>query len=154
MVLLARGDLPRGWEEYEWRLQLAQLKRAFTAPRWRGEAAEGRTVLIHAEQGFGDTLQFCRYVPLVAQRRLRIVLEVQQPWAGNAYAGKPRLALVDRRRSVPPAQLAPIFAVPGVQFFGLQKDGPNACGDLPLIDVMGEMADLPTRPRWSARWTS
>jgi hypothetical protein len=42
--------------------------RHFAQPQWRGEAAEGRALLVHAEQGFGDTLQFCRYVPLAAAR--------------------------------------------------------------------------------------
>ena len=48
-------------------------------PQWRGEAAEGRTLLIHAEQGLGDTLQFCRYGALAAARGLRVVMEVQRP---------------------------------------------------------------------------
>jgi tetratricopeptide (TPR) repeat protein len=59
-ALLARGDMPAGWEEHEWRWktpQLAPSRRDFAQPQWLGEAAEGRTLLIHAEQGFGDTLQ-------------------------------------------------------------------------------------------------
>src|SRR5208283_4054085 len=82
LALLARGDLPAGWAEFEWRWRTEKLRagrRAFAQPQWRGDAAEGRTLLIHAEQGFGDTLQFCRYAPLAAARGLRVILGVPQP---------------------------------------------------------------------------
>jgi len=82
MALLACGDMAAGWEEYEWRWKTPQMSPArpqFAQPQWRGEAAEGRTVLIHAEQGFGDTIQFCRYAPLVAARGFRVILEVPTP---------------------------------------------------------------------------
>ncbi|UEP31333.1 MULTISPECIES: tetratricopeptide repeat protein [unclassified Burkholderia] len=82
-LYLIEGDFARGWPEYEWRLrdaQLARHDRPFTQPAWRGDTPlDGRTVLIHAEQGFGDTLQFCRYVPLMAERGARVVFEVQPP---------------------------------------------------------------------------
>jgi tetratricopeptide (TPR) repeat protein len=75
------GDFRRGWEQYEWRWQTEQLghgKRNFAQPPWTGrQEIAGRTVLLHAEQGFGDTIQFCRYVPLVAGRGARVILEVQ-----------------------------------------------------------------------------
>ncbi|MEE3624239.1 tetratricopeptide repeat-containing glycosyltransferase family protein [Nitrospirillum sp. BR 11752] len=82
MTLLAAGRYEEGWREFEWRWQDAQLaaaRRPFTCPQWRGEDAPGRIVLIHAEQGYGDSLQFCRYIPLVAQRGLRVVVEVPLP---------------------------------------------------------------------------
>ncbi|AOI76222.1 tetratricopeptide repeat protein [Burkholderia sp. NRF60-BP8] len=82
-LYLIEGDFARGWPEYEWRLrdtQLARHYRPFTQPAWQGDTPlGGRTVLIHAEQGFGDTLHFCRYVPLVAARGARVVFEVQPP---------------------------------------------------------------------------
>ena len=81
-VLLARGDMAAGWQEYEWRWEMPQMiggKRAFVQPQWRGEAAEGQTLLIHAEQGFGDTLQFCRYATLAAARGLRVITEAPKP---------------------------------------------------------------------------
>ncbi|MDR3423858.1 MAG: tetratricopeptide repeat protein [Alphaproteobacteria bacterium] len=80
MALLLAGRLKEGWIEYEWRwktVQLAPAERHFPQPLWRGEEALGRTLLIHAEQGFGDTLQFCRYAPLAAQRGWRVILQVQ-----------------------------------------------------------------------------
>ena len=75
------GDLRRGWDEHEWRWQteeLGQGKRNFSQPLWAGgQEIAGRTILLHAEQGFGDTIQFCRYVPLVAGRGGRVILEIQ-----------------------------------------------------------------------------
>jgi tetratricopeptide (TPR) repeat protein len=82
LALLAQGDLAVGWAEYEWRWKTSQLSEAqcgFAQPQWRGEPAAGKTLLIHAEQGFGDTIQFCRYTTLAAARGLQVVLEVQPP---------------------------------------------------------------------------
>jgi tetratricopeptide (TPR) repeat protein len=83
LVYLALGDFARGFSEYEWRWQTSapiMPPRNFSQPLWRGDAdLAGKTILLHAEQGLGDTLQFCRYVPMVAARRARVVLEVQPP---------------------------------------------------------------------------
>ncbi|HEY3596426.1 MAG TPA: tetratricopeptide repeat protein, partial [Paraburkholderia sp.] len=74
---LALGDFPRGLPEYEWRLESTAQPGGPRLPRWRGEPIATRTLLVHAEQGFGDTLQFVRFVPLAAERAARLVLEVQ-----------------------------------------------------------------------------
>ncbi len=84
LALMAAGRLQEGWREYEWRWksnQLASGFRSFAQPLWQGELAKGKTLLLHAEQGFGDTIQFCRYATLAAERGLRIILEVQPPLA-------------------------------------------------------------------------
>ncbi len=79
LARLAAGDLEAGWRGYEWRWKTAAKRpyaRSFAEPQWTGaEDLRGRTVLLHAEQGFGDAIQFCRYVPLVADRGARVVLE-------------------------------------------------------------------------------
>jgi hypothetical protein len=84
ITLLTRGDLTEGWQEYEWRWDIpapADARRNFAQPQWRGEDGSGRTLLIHAEQGFGDTIQFCRYAALARARGFKVVLEVQPPLA-------------------------------------------------------------------------
>jgi Tfp pilus assembly protein PilF len=79
---LLTGDFERGWLHYEWRWQkksVIPLKRNFSQPAWHGEdPIAGKTILVHSEQGLGDTIQFCRYVPLVAARGARVIFEVQK----------------------------------------------------------------------------
>jgi tetratricopeptide (TPR) repeat protein len=78
---LLHGRYEEGWREYEWRMQVDDLKpqyREADVPRWRGEAIAGKRILIYAEQGFGDTLQFARYARLVAARGATVILEVHQ----------------------------------------------------------------------------
>lgn len=81
MALLTLGDFTAGWSEYEWRWAagaFAASRRAFSSRQWTGtQKLAGRTVLLHAEQGLGDTLQFVRYVPLVARLGATVILEVQ-----------------------------------------------------------------------------
>jgi hypothetical protein len=82
LLLLLTGRLREGWPGYEARWNTPQLvkeRRSFSAPQWRGEAAPGKTLLLHGEQGFGDSIQFCRYAALAQARGLRVVLEIQQP---------------------------------------------------------------------------
>src|SRR5262249_3825224 len=79
---LLQGDFSRGWLGYEqrWLRKEADPRRHGVRPLWLGaEELSGRTILLHAEQGLGDTIQFLRYAPLVAQRGAKILLEVQAP---------------------------------------------------------------------------
>jgi tetratricopeptide (TPR) repeat protein len=79
--LLLQGRLQEGWKEYNWRWQVRELdapKRDYPMPIWDGGELGGRRILLHAEQGFGDTIQFMRYVPMVAGRGGRIIVGCQQ----------------------------------------------------------------------------
>ena len=77
LALLTTGDYARGLPAYEWRLQTPGSEPAPRLPRWNGEPMPGRTLLVRAEQGFGDTLQFARFVPFAAKLVGKLVLEVQ-----------------------------------------------------------------------------
>ena len=82
LLLLLQGEFERGWEEYEWRWRRpATPPRPFRQALWDGSALAGRTILLHAEQGLGDTLQFVRYAQHVKARGGRVIVECQAPLA-------------------------------------------------------------------------
>jgi tetratricopeptide (TPR) repeat protein len=87
MAHLLLGQFERGWSDYEWRWrnkwgQPLLTGRPSSCPQWYGEQSlAGRTILLHAEQGLGDTVQFCRYVERVAALGARVILEVPGPLA-------------------------------------------------------------------------
>jgi tetratricopeptide (TPR) repeat protein len=88
LVQLLTGEMPAGWEKYEWRWLSRRgpnirEKRDFPVPRWRGvEPLAGKRIFLYCEQGLGDTIQFCRYVPAVAALGAHVVLSVQPPLRG------------------------------------------------------------------------
>lgn len=79
LALLAAGRLGEGWQENEWRFSKARPvpMRHTDIPRWQGEALTGKSILIHAEQGYGDSLQFIRYASLLAANGATVLLEGQ-----------------------------------------------------------------------------
>jgi tetratricopeptide (TPR) repeat protein len=79
IVRLKLGNFAEGWSEYEWRWQTRNFaQRHLSQPRWDGSPLAGRTILLHFEQGLGDTLQFIRYAPLVKQSGGRVIVECQE----------------------------------------------------------------------------
>ena len=77
--LLCDGEFREGWDEFEWRLRspARNLNRGFPQPQWNGSDLTGKTILLHTEGGFGDALQFIRYLPHVAERGGQIILDCQ-----------------------------------------------------------------------------
>ena len=146
LALLKQGDMAAGWDEYEWRWNtphLAKDRRAFPQPQWRGEAAAGQTLLVHAEQGFGDSLQFCRYAPLAAARGLRVVVEAPKPLVRlfRSLAGVD--AVAERGEDLPAFDLrCPMMSLP-LAFATTLETIPNAC---PYLQADGAKAAA-----WGAR---
>jgi tetratricopeptide (TPR) repeat protein len=132
LALLREGRFVEGWREHEWRWDFRELKlhrRHGAKPQWRGEPIHGETILLHAEQGLGDTLQFVRYAPLVAERGATVLLEVQ-----------PRLVRLIQR-------------LPGVQRVIARGDTPGEfswqCPLMSLPLAFGTTADtIPRRASW------
>ncbi len=105
LVHLARGDLLEGFAEYEyrWISILRHARRTFAQPIWLGESdLRGRTILLHAEQGLGDTLQFVRYASLAAERGAIVLLEVQ-PALKSLLTGFPGVQSIFARGDPLPA---------------------------------------------------
>lgn len=80
MSLLYRGDFAAGWREFEWRWNTGKLAPPnFTQPRWVGNDIAGKTIVLIAEQGMGDVLQFARFAAPVADLGARVILQVHKP---------------------------------------------------------------------------
>ena len=115
---LTLGDFAAGWRGYEARWSvglLATQRRRFTAPLWSGkEPLDGKTILLHAEQGFGDTIQFVRYAALVAERgAAKIIVEAQRELVPLLAGMAGVAAVVARGEPLPAFDLhCPLLSLP------------------------------------------
>ena len=157
---LTLGDFGAGWRGYEARALVGDVTRkdrGFAAPLWLGEQSlEGKTVLLHAEQGFGDTIQFVRYAPLIAARGARIVLEVQRELE-RLLSCLPGIAtLVARNAPLPPFDFhCPLLSLPlacATELAKIPAEIPYVAP--PEADVAVWRARLPQRrPRIGLAWS-
>jgi len=118
LALLLKGDYAHGWPEYEWRLKTPELQpylRPYSGPRWSGDEAAGRTVLLTAEQGLGDTLQNLRFAQAVADRGARVIVAVQEPLRRLAATAPGISAAYATNEALPPydAHIS-LMSLPGV----------------------------------------
>jgi tetratricopeptide (TPR) repeat protein len=101
ILLLMRGDLAEGWDEYEWRLRSTERKGPkFPEMPWQGENLAGKHIYVQAEQGFGDTLQFARYMPLLTQRGAKVTMRVHQQLVRLLRESLPDITILGDRRVV------------------------------------------------------
>jgi tetratricopeptide (TPR) repeat protein len=118
LARLLSGDLAPGFADYEWRWRLPEFRRRHTnIAAWTGGNLAGQTILIHSEQGYGDTIQFIRYAALLAEQGARVILETH-PTLVRLLRSAPGVdAVVARGAATPKVDFeAPILSLP--QFFG------------------------------------
>ena len=138
LLRLARGEFPAGWAKYEWRWRRkGNAPRPLPMPPWQGEPLAGRSILLHAEQGFGDTIQFVRYARLVKDKDASSVVVECQPELARllgSCAGIDRI--VARGGPAPSADChAPLPSLPGL--FGTTLDTIPA--DIPYLAADPEL---------------
>ena len=144
LAWLQMGDFERGWREYEWRLRCRDFALPpIAAPRWDGSPLEGQTILLYADHGFGDTIQFIRYAPLVHERGGRVIVACQKPIA-RVVASCPGVERVIPEGSVLPefALHAPLMSLPLA--FGTTLNSVPA--SIPYLSADAALAGL-----WQAR---
>jgi tetratricopeptide (TPR) repeat protein len=146
MAHMTDGDLAQGFRGFEWRWKVAGMveNRDFPGQQWDGEALDGRTILIHAEQGLGDTIQFSRYLPLVVASGAKVVFECQ-PSLVDLVAGMGENITVFAKGEAPPPydQIhAPLLSLPRLLGTTLQ----TVPADIPYLH-----ADKLLSEQWSER---
>jgi tetratricopeptide (TPR) repeat protein len=131
LTLLLRGDFLPGFEQYDWRWKLDRSPpRGFSEPEWDGADLKGKTLLIHQEQGFGDMIQFARYIPMVKERGGTVVVEVQ-PELSRLFSTLPGVdKVINRGAPLPKFDLfIPMMSLAKV--FATSKD--NVPADIPYL---------------------
>lgn len=132
---LLLGDMPLGWKQYEARWELPGLGKAmqgFTQPRWEGEPFPGRSLLLHWEQGLGDTLMFVRYAPMVKALGGRVLVAAQAPLADLVATCPGVDEVIPEGAPIPPFDLLlPLMSLPRVFSTGLA----TIPSEVPYLDV-------------------
>ena len=121
LLLLLIGRFTEGWKGYEWRQKKSDTwtERDFPGPEWQGDTSPGTRLLLYAEQGLGDTIQFARFARMLAKRGLVVSLEVQRPLKG-LLDGLENVTIFRRGENSPPYKAhCPLMSVPFVLQMGL-----------------------------------
>jgi tetratricopeptide (TPR) repeat protein len=156
LTLLATGNYADGWNEYEWRSLLPGFAmEKMDRPQWQGEALEGRTLLVHAEQGLGDTLQFVRYLPQIQSVDGDVVfacpdrlMKLLQPVAKN-------IQLVPLGKRPDHDVQSPLMSLPRLFHDGLPfepTDGAYIFPDAARVAAWGEKLGAPSGRRIGIAW--
>jgi tetratricopeptide (TPR) repeat protein len=146
MSLLTMGDYPRGLAAYEWRWKRAGIgaRKDLRKPPWLGDAPlTGKTILLHAEQGLGDTVMLARYAPLLARAGAKVVLEVQ-PELKEMLSGLDGVtSVVARGEPLPPHDLhCPLGSLP----FACKTELSGVPAEIPYL-----RASEPSIAKWRSR---
>jgi len=134
LLQLLLGNFAAGWREFDWlwKASVAPQQRTFVEPRWQGEPITEQTILLHAEQGLGDTIQFARYVPLLAAAGATVILEVQ-PELKPVFANVAGVASCHSRgEPLPPYDLyCPLGSLP----FAFKTELSSVPADIPYLNA-------------------
>jgi tetratricopeptide (TPR) repeat protein len=146
-IHLLQGDYARGWPEYEARWSIpGRDRRDFCQPQWKGEPLQGERILVHAEQGLGDTMQFVRYLPLIVARGGQVILEVQPRLRRFLSGVNGAVQVISRGDPLPDyAWHCPLLSLP----LALQTDMASIPSDVPYLHADGAKVG-----RWKQRLAS
>jgi len=163
MARLTCGDFLSGWPDFEWRWQVSQFlpqRRNFQQPQWSGrEPLADKTILLHAEQGYGDTIQFVRYAKLVADRGAKVVVEAPAQLSALIESSAPFVEIALRGAPLPPFDFhCPLLSLPaafGTEVATVPADIPYMTPPQdrlpPWSERLGKFADQKIGLVWSGR---
>jgi hypothetical protein len=114
-IHLLHGDFANGWTEYEWRRKTRRYRRSYRAEMWQGQPLNGDVIVLDQEQGLGDTIQFCRYATLVAERNARVILRVSRPLVPLLRSVPGIARVLSSDEPMPPARwVCPLPSLPSI----------------------------------------
>ncbi len=142
LTSLLNGNLKNGWQEYEWRLRTKNYAhKSFNRPMWNGKPLNGKTILVHTEQGFGDTIQFIRYLPMVQAQGGRVIFECLQNLICLLQNGNGFDKIIERKSSDKLSEQfdvhVPLLSLPGLfdtTLDSIPSNIPYIAADPSLID--------------------
>jgi Flp pilus assembly protein TadD len=157
IALLLQGDYQQGWTEFEWRHLLADFSPLnVSEPRWDGGSLAGSTILLHAEQGLGDTIQFVRYVPMVAKLGGRVILRCPRELVELFRGINGIHALISNTEALPPFDVhCPLMSLPklfGTRLESIPGRAPYLAADPKRAQVWAERIGSSTMPRVGLAW--
>ena len=161
LMWLIKGEFALGWSEHEWRWQretFTSPKRNFTQPLWLGETViSGKTLLLHTEQGMGDSLQFCRYVPFLKPLGAKLILEAERPLVTILNSLDGALTVLEKGQALPAFDYhCPLLSLPlacGTRSPEVvPADVPYLFASPSKIEVWHEKLGTKTKPRVGLVW--
>lgn len=118
IALMLLGEFEEGWRESEWRTRSDAFRgkaRQFEQPRWSGEDLAGKTIFLQGEQGFGDNIQFVRFVPQVASRAAKVWLQVPEGLEPLMHDLAPNCEQLPQGARLPPIDFhCPLLSLPAI----------------------------------------
>jgi tetratricopeptide (TPR) repeat protein len=149
--LLLRGDFVRGWQHYEWRRAAPgnPSNRNLGRPQWDGSPLAGQTILLYAEQGVGDTIQFSRYIPLVRDRGGKVIVECQSSIASLIKQIDGAEETIEQGQPLPQFDCsAPLLSLPlifGTTLYNVPHNVPYIIPDPARLQIWAEK--IPPSPK-------
>jgi hypothetical protein len=160
LLKLLTGNYEEGWRLYEWRWKADQKTeyRNFTQPLWLGEESlKDRTLLVQAEQGLGDMLQFCRYVPMLHEMGVKVILETPHPLVSILSTLTDHLTVIEKGSPLPVFDYyCPVMSLPlAFKTTGetIPVKTPYLFADPSKISVWQKRLGAKTRPRIALAWS-
>jgi hypothetical protein len=156
---LLTGEFRAGWANYEFRFMKSPPaeRNRFAQPRWQGEPLAGKTILVHAEQGLGDTIQFARYLPLLAAQGARVLVEAQAPLKTLLESLPGELEFFVRGESLPPFDVhCPLLSLAhgfGTELATIPSATPYLAAPSEALSRWAMRFPVSTQPRVGVVWS-
>jgi tetratricopeptide (TPR) repeat protein len=139
LLWLLLGNFEQGWADYEWRwTQPGFTRRYVDKPLWDGSNLAGHTIVLHSEQGFGDTIQFIRYAPLVKERGGNVIVECHPPLQRLLTGATGIDQLLPEGSPLPPFEFrAPLLSLPNI----LHTTVATVSANVPYLDADAQLVE-------------